>query len=222
MEKAKRCLRARARISTDPAEVTQLSRQLNSALMMAQQLWLTLCRPKKSGRIMRSGLSRMTFQLVAARSTARRILVLAALLLVSSMAVWANSETLNDSLRCSTASFPSGVDCVANNDPVGVRGLGGLGIDSRPSTLRTSSGTCKGELWPSSGTTARSFFQTEEPCTRGLVLAGSTGALGITIPEPASIGLLGTGLLLIGMLVRQRAKRDSKIMSSDSSRQLGI
>jgi hypothetical protein len=44
-----------------------------------------------------------------------------------------------------------------------------------------------------------------------MILDGGTAVLGTTIPEPASIGLLGTGLLLMGMLVRKRAKRDSKI-----------
>ena len=152
----------------------------------------------------------MAFQLVAARSVAWRIIVLGVLLLGSPIAVWANSEPISDALR-STASFPSGVVCVANNCPVGVRGLGGLGIDPRPSTLQTNNGACKGGLWPAPGPTAHSFFQREEPCTAGMILDGGTAVLGTTIPEPASIGLLGTGLLLMGMLVRKRAKRDSKI-----------
>jgi hypothetical protein len=156
------------------------------------------------------GLSRMTFQLVAARSMARRIIVLGTLLLLSSIAVWANSEPISDTFRRSTASFPSGVDRMENNRAAGVWGLGGLATDSRPSTLQTNSGTCKSGLWPASSTTAHTFFQTEESCTRGVIVAGGTPALGITIPEPASIGLLGTGLLLMGMLVRKRAKRDSK------------
>jgi PEP-CTERM motif len=58
------------------------------------------------------------------------------------------------------------------------------------------------------GQTAQLFFTTKTPY-KGGVLSLTTGTTAIVTPEPASIGLLGTGLLVLGLLVRRKAKQDT-------------
>ena len=56
-----------------------------------------------------------------------------------------------------------------------------------------------------SGQTAQLFFHSKTLYTGGPIsLAG--GTTGIVVPEPASLGLTGSGLLLLGMLVRRKSK----------------
>jgi len=69
-------------------------------------------------------------------------------------------------------------------------------------------GLWKGGPTTASGTTAQLFFQSTKPYTGGAIqLASGSAALGITTPEPGSIGFMGTGLVMMGLLVRRRAKQ---------------
>jgi|SRR5215469_2155325 len=58
------------------------------------------------------------------------------------------------------------------------------------------------------GQTAQLFFSTKTPYKGGLINLTS-GTTSILTPEPASIGLLGTGLLVLGFLVRRKAKHNA-------------
>lgn len=68
------------------------------------------------------------------------------------------------------------------------------------------SGTWEGSQGVS-GETAQLYFHSKTQYTGGKITLAS-GTTGIVIPEPASVGLLGTGLIAMGFLVRRKAKRD--------------
>ena len=73
--------------------------------------------------------------------------------------------------------------------------------------LGAINGAWKGGPSTASGTTAQLFFQTTKPYTGGAIsLADGSAALGVTTPEPASMGLMGSGLVMLGLLARKRAK----------------
>lgn len=70
------------------------------------------------------------------------------------------------------------------------------------------SGLWKGGPSTASGTTAQLFFQTTKPYTGGTIsLADGSAAMGVTTPEPGSMGFMGTGLVMLGLLARKRAKQ---------------
>jgi hypothetical protein len=58
-----------------------------------------------------------------------------------------------------------------------------------------------------SGQSAQLYFTTKTPYKGGSINLTS-GTTSLLTPEPASIGLLGTGLLALGVLVRRKAKRE--------------
>lgn len=82
-------------------------------------------------------------------------------------------------------------------------------------------GPISGTWGPSNGTvsgqTTQLFFTSKTPFTGkpGQTLTLTSGTTNIVTPEPANIGLLGTGLILMGFVVRRRAKQQS---SNDSKR----
>ncbi len=57
------------------------------------------------------------------------------------------------------------------------------------------------------GQTAQLYFTTKTPYKGGSINLTS-GTTSLLTPEPASIGLMGTGLLALGVLVRRKVKRD--------------
>jgi hypothetical protein len=72
------------------------------------------------------------------------------------------------------------------------------------------SGTFEGSL-PVSGQTAQLFFESKTKYNGGPISL-STGTTTIVTPEPASLGLMGTGLFGIALLVRRKIKAQSKAL----------
>lgn len=76
-------------------------------------------------------------------------------------------------------------------------------------------GPINGTWGPSGGTvggqTTQLFFTSKTPFTgaKGQTLTLTSGTTNIVTPEPANIGLLGTGLILMGFVVRRRARQQS-------------
>ena len=54
------------------------------------------------------------------------------------------------------------------------------------------------------GQTAQLYFTTKTPYTGGTINL-SSGTTALVVPEPAGVGLMGTGLVLMGLLVRRKA-----------------
>jgi hypothetical protein len=55
------------------------------------------------------------------------------------------------------------------------------------------------------GQTAQLFFNSRTKYNGGAITLGS-GTTGIVVPEPGTVGLMGTGLLGMGLLVRRKVK----------------
>jgi hypothetical protein len=70
------------------------------------------------------------------------------------------------------------------------------------------SGTYEGSI-PVSGETAQLFFESKTKYNGGPISL-STGTTTIITPEPASLGLMGTGLLGIALLVKRKVKNDQR------------
>ena len=147
--------------------------------------------------------------------------VLGALCLLVPMAAWANSESVCHAMGSRTC-FPSGFVFTNRGGAVGLGGVEIDGLDRfQTSTLQTISrslgtSTVTGKVLLSSGEVSpTSDIETGQPHGVGATrLTSASRTVRMSIPEPRSIGLLGTGLLLTGMAIRRIAKQDSKTSST--------
>jgi hypothetical protein len=57
-----------------------------------------------------------------------------------------------------------------------------------------------------SGQSTQLFFHSKTPYTGGAISL-SSGTTGVVVPEPTSMGLMGTGLIAMAFLVRRRARQ---------------
>ncbi len=58
-----------------------------------------------------------------------------------------------------------------------------------------------------SGETAQLYFHSKTPYN-GESISLASGTTGIVVPEQATVGLMGTGLIALGLLVRRKAKKN--------------
>lgn len=71
--------------------------------------------------------------------------------------------------------------------------------------LGTLTGTFEGKT-PIGGTTAQMYFQSKTPWTGKGPISLGAGSSQFVVPEPASMSLMGTGLMGLAFLVRKRLK----------------